>query len=98
MQTHPSFVEKLINLEYKAKHVRRLSTIMNTILANACYSDKEMRAQIFMAQSKGDLNEQELQLLKKSWEARKHLTQTIMEELKTLIDELMGAKDEGNKE
>lgn len=44
---------------------------MNTILANNCYSEKEIEKQIEKGQTIGNLNNTELKLLRLSWDYRK---------------------------
>lgn len=80
----------IIKLESDAKQIRRLSFIMNTILGNACYSDKEKDAQINKGEKLGNLNDKELQLLNKGWDLRKKLANKLMTDLTVLIDNVDG--------
>jgi len=95
---------ELLKLEADAKHIRRLSFIMNTVLGNACYSDKEKEAQINKAEKVGNLDDDELDLLNVGWDLRTKLARKLMMDLKTLIKEFKnpkinkGGKDKDGKE
>jgi len=77
----------LLKLEVDAKHIRRLSFIMNTILGNACYSNKEKDAQISKGEKLGSLDDRELKLLNDGWDLRTKLAQELMGHLENMIDE-----------
>jgi len=77
--------KELLKLEVNAKHIRRLSFIMNTVLGNACYSDKERDAQITKGEKIGNLNDDELALLNEGWNLRTKLARKLMVDLKILI-------------
>ena len=68
-------------LEYRARNIRRIQSIMNTILANACYSDKSMSEQIKKGEMQGDLNTQEHRILTEAWTVRKLLAQNLLTDL-----------------
>ena len=72
-------------MECSAKHIRRLSFIMNTILGNACYSDKEKDAQIVKGEKIGNLDDRELQLINAGWDLRKQLANNLMTDLENCI-------------
>lgn len=78
---------ELLKLESDAKHIRRLSFIMNTVLGNACYSDKEKDAQISKAEKVGNLDDEELDLLNVGWDLRTKLARSLMTDLKVLINQ-----------
>lgn len=58
---------------------------MNTVLGNACYSDKERDAQITKGEKIGNLNDDELALLNEGWNLRTKLARKLMVDLKILI-------------
>jgi hypothetical protein len=66
-----SFKLKKQELKIKIKEINFVKEAMNTILANNCYSEKEIEKQIELGQTVGNLNDDELKLLKLSWEFRK---------------------------
>ena len=74
-------------LKADAKRIRDLSFIMNTVLGNACYSDKEKDAQISKAEKIGNLDDEELDLLNVGWDLRTTLARKLMVDLKKLIKE-----------
>ena len=78
--------------EHKAKEINRLKAILNTILANGCYSIKEMDAQILKAQNKGNLDDEELQIITKLWQLRKDKTRSLIKELDKYIGGLENEK------
>lgn len=64
-------MSKLCTLEFEGKLIQRIQKLTNVILANSCYSEKEMENQIQKAQNLGNLNSKELKLIKSSWALRK---------------------------
>lgn len=58
---------------------------MNTIMANACYSDKEMQDQITMAEKLGNLDDIEMDLLNKAWKTRKQLARELIDEFNIFL-------------
>lgn len=84
------FNKRTLSLETDAKRIRRLSFIMNTILGNACYSDKERDAQINKGEKLGNLNDEELQLINNGWNMRTKLAKKLMEDLAIAFKEADG--------
>jgi len=76
---------KILKLESDAKIVRKLSFILNTVLGNACYSEKERDKMIEKGQNLGNLNDKELELINKVWEKRTEMADDIMTELMELL-------------
>lgn len=72
-------------LESDAKRIRRLSFIMNTILGNACYSEKEKEAQINKGEKLGNLDDDELALLDEGWDLRTRLAKTLLTDLRVIL-------------
>ena len=69
----------LIEMEKKAKQIRRLQLVANTILANACYHTKEMEMQIMKAEKNGHITEDEKKLICNLWGKRNKLANEIIE-------------------
>lgn len=83
-------------LERRAKEIKQLKLILNTILANGCYSDKEMESQINTANRTGNLDDEELTAVKNIWRLRKTLTRELIVDVNVYV---AGAKNnEKNKE
>ena len=75
----------LISLEKKAKRIKRIQAISNTILANACYHTKEMDNQIKMAIQQGDLSKEEENIIRLAWDLRNKLANELMIEYKKYL-------------
>ena len=79
------FEKELYKLKHDARHIRDVSFIMNTILGNACYSDKEKDAQINKGEKLGNLNDEELKMLNDGWDLRTRLAKRLMTDLTVLL-------------
>lgn len=82
-----SWMDKILELEKKAKRIKKLQNTMNTILANGCYSNKEMDNQIDMGNKLGNLDDQEEQTIRKAWAYRNKLARELLNELEAFLDE-----------
>lgn len=80
------FERELYSLKKDAKYIRDLGFIMNTILGSACYSNKELENQISKGERLGNLNNDELKMLKDGWHLRQLLAGELMDNLKILIE------------
>lgn len=76
---------KLKSLIRRAKQIKDIQNITNTILANACYSDKEMENQINMAQKMGNLDAEEYDLVCEAWATRKKIARSLIHGLKIYL-------------
>lgn len=74
-------------MENKAKTIKKIQVIANTVLANGCYHTKEMENQIMMAEKLGKINENEKTIICKAWELRSKLAHDLMQELGAFIDD-----------
>ena len=77
----------LIEMERKARRIKSIRFIRNTILANACYHSKEMDNQIMMADKNGNLTTKEHDAVVKSWAECNRLAKELISELESYIDE-----------
>jgi len=83
----PSEDEKLKNLLKKTKRVRSARKIMSTILGSGAYSDIAMENQIRSAETQGNLDDEELRVLKKAWAYRKKTSRELLHEFETWLDD-----------
>jgi len=72
--------DKLYKLEMKAKQIKRLQKIANTILANGCYHAKESELQIMKAEKTGMLTHEEEKVVNGSWDLRNKLAKELIKE------------------
>jgi len=72
----------LTEMEKKAKQIKKIRFIRNTILANTCYHDKEMENQINIANKMGNLTTEEHEAVMQSWELCNKLGKELIKELK----------------
>jgi len=77
----------LTEMEKKAKRIKKIQVIANTILANGCYHSKEMENQLMMAEKNGNITVEEEEIIKEAWQLRSSLAHELMKELKRYIDE-----------
>ena len=80
-----SLDKNILRLELDAKRIRKLSFVMNTILGNACYSDKERDAQITKGEKLGSLNDTELKMLNDGWDLRNNLAKKLLIDLRVFL-------------
>lgn len=86
--------ERQLNHFYrKSLEIKQIQKVINTILANACYSDKEMSKQIERAETIGNLDDDELLLINQAWDYRKKLAR----ELLTDLNKFLGDKKRNEK-
>lgn len=78
---------RILKLENDAKLIRRLNFIANTILANACYSEKEETAMINRGEKIGNLNDIEKEMLHKTWSTRRDLANKLLSDLTEVLNE-----------
>lgn len=78
--------DPLIEMEKKAKRIKKLQFIANTILANGCYHTKEMESQIMTAEKLGHIDEKEKEIICLAWELRNKEARELMEELGGYIE------------
>ena len=71
----------LTEMEKKAKTIKKIRFIRNTILANTCYHDKEMENQIKIAEKMGALTDEEYIAVVKSWDLCNRLGKELIKEL-----------------
>ena len=72
--------EKILKqMEKKAKEIKRLQLVANTILTNASYHTKEMEMQIMKAEKNGHITENEKKLICDIWGKRNKLAHEIIE-------------------
>lgn len=74
-----------MELENDAKTIRRISFIVNTVMGNACYSDKEREKMIHKGETLGNLNQEEKDLLNIAWDKRNELAKKLMNDLKEIL-------------
>jgi hypothetical protein len=71
----------LTNLETRARNLKKVKYIADTILANACYHDKEMEMQLMVAEKSGNLTEEEKTVICQAWEYRYKTAQGMIKDL-----------------
>lgn len=76
---------QLNEMEKKAKRIRSIRLIRNTILANACYHTKEMENQIMMADKMGSLTDEEHDAITLSWTECNRLATELIKDLKEYL-------------
>lgn len=69
------------------RQLNRIKRIMNTILANSCYADKERIAQINRASQTGILSKEELNVLNKAWDLRKKIAHKLIHGLTFYLEQ-----------
>lgn len=93
--THPPVIfedqmmkekNSLVDMERKARRIKSIRLIRNTILANACYHTKEMENQIMMADKNGHLTSKERDAIINSWTVCNRLAQELIEELESYLN------------
>jgi hypothetical protein len=70
----------------KAKRIKDVQFICNTILANACYHEKQMEEQFAIAEKKGKMSMEERDLLELAWEYRNKTAKQLIDELKKYME------------
>lgn len=80
-------------MEKKAKRIKKIQFISNTILANACYHVKEMEAQLSRAEKSKGLTEKEEKIITQAWEYRNVLANELIDELKEFLGGNNGEKN-----
>lgn len=78
---------RINNLEKKAKMLKKLQTIMNTIKANGLYSQKEQEADM-QKMDKLNAPQEEINLICQCWYIRRVLNDNLMQETKKLLDKI----------
>jgi len=73
-------------MEIKCKQINKIKFIVNTILANACYHSKEMESQLAVAEKRGNLSEDEREIITNAWNYRSVIAQDLIQELKTYME------------
>lgn len=76
----------LNSMEIKCKQINKIKFIVNTILANACYHSKEMESQLAVAEKRGNLSEDEREIITHAWNYRSVIAQDLIQELKTYME------------
>lgn len=84
-------------MEYKAKQIKKIQFICNTILANACYHTKEMETQFMIAEKSGNMSDDERELISRAWEYRNEIAKELMKELKEFMGNKKEEKEHGKK-
>jgi hypothetical protein len=78
---------RLNDMENKAKRIKKIQFISNTILANACYHVKEMENQITIAEKVGNLSDDEREVITQAWDYRTVIAKELIIELKDFMRE-----------
>jgi len=90
-------LDKEINeLEKKARMIKKLQTIMNTIKANGLYSDKEMQNDLMQMERLNAPNE-EKNLICECWNIRNMANKQLSKETKKLLKQMKEYFKEGEK-
>ena len=79
--------KKLKDLEKQADDIKKVKKIMNTILANGCFSEKEQNNQYFRAFKQGKITDSETKILKKGWDFRRKQARILEKKLMELLDD-----------
>lgn len=87
--------KQLNKMSIKANRIKRIQKLVNTILANGCYSEKNEEKQILDAEDKGKLTKKERKILERSWNLRREEAHNLIEKLDLLLDEI--EKNRGEK-
>lgn len=77
----------LVEMEKKAKRIKKIQFIANTILANGCYHTKEMDNQISVAEKIGNITEYEKEIIGRAWDMRSRMAHELLKELEGYLDE-----------
>jgi hypothetical protein len=91
---------RLSDMENKAKQIKKIQFICNTILSNCCYHTKEMETQIMIAEKSGNMTNDEKDLICRAWDYRNRVGKELMTDLKEYMSSLEGKnekKEHGNK-
>ena len=87
----PAFTEtidkKINQLEKKARMIKKLMVIINTVKANGMYSQKELNTDL-MKMEQLHTDEKEVDLIVKCWDVRKKAGDKLMVEADVLLDEI----------
>lgn len=81
--------KKLMTCYKKANMLRKISFIMNTIKANAQYSNKGVEYDFHMAELH-NTDPDEVELIRKCWEMRKKTAKSLMQDWGVFLKELEG--------
>ena len=73
-------------MERKARRIKSIRFIRNTILANACYHSKEMDDQLMKAEKNGSLSTKEHDAIVKSWDVCNKLAKELIDEMESYLD------------
>lgn len=79
----------LNEMEKLAKDIKKIQFISNTILANACYHNKEMESQIAMAEKHGQLDANEKQVICDAWNIRNKYARQLLIDLQNFIEQYL---------
>lgn len=78
----------LYEMEKKARIIKQIQYISNTIIANACYHTKEMENQLAIAERTGNMTKEEREIICKAWDIRNKLALKLMQDLKKYMGEM----------
>lgn len=78
----------LYEMEKKARIIKQIQFISNTIIANACYHTKEMENQLLIAEKTGHMTNEERDIVCKAWEIRNKLALKLMQDLKKYMGDM----------
>lgn len=86
----------LAEMERKAREIKSIQYLCNTILANACYHEKEMESQIAVAEKRGRISDDERDVICKAWDYRTEIAKELMIDLENFMKN-KGVKEHGKK-
>lgn len=75
-----------MDMERKARQIKSIRLIRNTILANACYHTREMETQIMKADKNGNLTTKEHDAIVNSWSMCNRLAKELIDELESYLN------------
>lgn len=88
----------LNEMETKAKQIKKIQFICNTILANACYHTKEMETQLKVAEKSGNMSDEERELICQAWDYRNKIAKDLIVELKSFMKNKEGEHEKTKRE
>lgn len=93
-----SHYKSLSDMDRKAREIKVIQGLCNTILANACYHEKEMESQIAVAEKRGRISDDEREVICNAWDYRCEIAKELIDDLKVFMEKTKGERKHGKKD
>jgi hypothetical protein len=77
--------KSLSDMDRKAREIKTIREIRNTIIANACYHNREMESQIAIAEKRGNMTDKERDAVCNSWTYCNNIANELIDDLNNFM-------------